>query len=208
MWNGTENQITLLMLRHGATTSNREHRYLGQTDEALSIEGKKELSDYKRLRCYPFVQYLFSSPMKRCVETAKILYPDLYPIIIPEWREMDFGAFEGKNYIELKGDKRYQAWIDSNGTIAFPEGESRENFMLRCDNGFQRMLEKIKVITEQNKSRTKSIGMLVHGGTIMALLHRYYGGNYFDYQVANGKGYICKLKTASAKPIITELKKI
>ncbi len=39
--------------------------------------------------------------MKRCLETAQILYPGQTPIIIPEWTEMDFGAFEGHNYQEL-----------------------------------------------------------------------------------------------------------
>ena len=39
MWNRSENQIKLVMIRHGATPSNKEHRYLGRTDEGLSIEG-------------------------------------------------------------------------------------------------------------------------------------------------------------------------
>ena len=59
---------------------------------------------------------------------------------------MDFGVFEGKNYLELQGDKRYQEWIDSNGTLPFPEGESREEFISRCDKGFRRMIEKLKPI--------------------------------------------------------------
>lgn len=31
------------MIRHGATTSNKEHRYLGKLDEGLSEEGKDAL---------------------------------------------------------------------------------------------------------------------------------------------------------------------
>ena len=208
MRNGTENQITLVMIRHGATKSNQEHRYLGRTEEVLSDEGKIELLNYKQLYCYPTIQHLFSSPMKRCIETAGILFPNLQPIIIPEWKEMDFGAFEGKNYMELKNDKRYQAWIDSNGTLPFPDGESREDFILRCARGFEHMTKEINAITKQNKSQEKTIATIVHGGTIMALLSKYYGGDYFDYQVANGKGYICTLKTENVKIVITELKKI
>ena len=49
--------------------------------------------------------------MQRCLETAGILYPGKTPIVIPEWREIDFGDFEGKNAGELQGDPRYQAWI-------------------------------------------------------------------------------------------------
>ena len=70
--------------------------------------------------------YVFVSPMLRCRQTAEILFPQIPQIEIDPWREMDFGEFEGKNYAQLNGDLRYQAWIDSGGTLAFPGGESRE----------------------------------------------------------------------------------
>lgn len=206
MRNRTENQITLVLIRHGATKSNREHRYLGKTDELLSEEGGKELSAYRKSQCYPDVDCVFLSPMERCVQTAEILYPGKPAFPIAEWMEMDFGAFEGRNYMELQGDRRYQAWIDSNGKLPFPEGESRENFILRCEKGFRRMQEKVSQIGETQE--IAALGLIVHGGTIMALLSRYCGGDYFDYQTANGKGYICTVKNWNRVPKITELRKI
>ena len=200
-----ENQITLVLIRHGATKANMEHRYLGKTDEVLSKEGEMQLFEYKKMGFFPNIDFLFSSPMKRCVQTAEILFPELKPVEIEEWKEMDFGVFEGKNYLELQGDKRYQEWIDSNGTLPFPEGESREEFISRCDKGFRRMIEKLKPIKEE---RHKTVGIVVHGGTIMALLSKYGKGDYFDYQVPNGKGFICTMKHLDAETEIMELKKI
>lgn len=202
MRNRSENQITLVLIRHGAVRSNREHRYLGKTDEPLSEEGKRELLENKHLAGYPDIGCLFVSPMKRCVQTAEILYPDLSPVPVEEWSEIDFGAFEGKNYMDLQGDARYQAWIDSNGTLPFPEGESREDFILRCEKGFQRMRE------ELHGMGTRTVGLIVHGGTIMALLSRYCGGEYFDYQIQNGRGYLCMAENLEDEPKITVLKKI
>lgn len=201
----TENQITLVLMRHGATKANRKHRYLGRTDEALSEEGKMQLSESKKSGLLPHIDLLFISPMKRCVQTAEILYPELQPVLIEEWTEIDFGAFEGKNHIELQGDKRYQAWIDSNGTLPFPEGERREDFITRCERGFLRMLDHIAGMEEDGH---QTIGMIVHGGTIMALLSRYGKGDYFDYQVLNGKGYICTVKNFDSEPEITEMRKL
>ena len=205
MWDRSENQITLVLIRHGATKANIEHRYLGKTDELLSKEGERQLVEYKKLHLYPNIDFLFTSPMKRCIQTADILYPELQPVQIKEWEEMDFGAFEGKKYVELQEDKRYQAWIDSNGTLPFPEGESREEFTIRCDKGFQEMIEKVKQIKEEGH---KTIGMIVHGGTIMVLLSRYGKGDYFDYQVANGRGYVCTVKNFDTKSEIIKLEKI
>ena len=201
----SENQITLVLIRHGATKSNMKHRYLGKTDESLSREGELQLAEYKKLQLFPNIDFLFTSPMKRCIQTAEILYSELQPVSIKEWEEMDFGVFEGKNYMELQGDERYQAWIDSHGTLPFPEGESREEFILRCDKGFHRMIEKVKQIKEEGH---KTIGMVVHGGTIMALLSKYGKGDYFDYQVANGRGYVCTVKNFDIKPEIIKLEKI
>lgn len=202
MWNRTENQVGLVLIRHGETAANRERRYLGVTDEPLSDKGRSLLLSRKEDACYPGVQALFSSPMRRCLETAEILYPGIRPVIIPEWREMDFGRFEYCNYEELKHDREYQAWIDSGGTAPFPGGEDRETFLARCGRGFFKMLGEL----EQRNGITA--GMIVHGGTIMALLSCYYGGAYFDYQVKNGGGYFCQLKGWGEDARITQLEEL
>lgn len=131
MWNWTENQIELYLIRHGMTLGNVEHRYIGrQTDEPLSEDGRQQLEKRKdqwAQVCRTWdMPYVFVSPMLRCRQTAEILFPQIPQIEIDPWREMDFGEFEGKNYAQLNGDPRYQAWIDSGGTLAFPGGESRE----------------------------------------------------------------------------------
>ncbi len=77
MRNRPENQIEirLTLIRHGATLSNKEGRYLGKTDEALSPEGIGMLKKAVTGGNYPTADLLFSGPMKRCLETAQILYP-------------------------------------------------------------------------------------------------------------------------------------
>ncbi len=186
--------ITLVFIRHGETKANREKRYLGKTDEPLSQTGISALLEYKSQNLYPKVDFLFSSPMRRCLETAGIIYPGLFPVVIPEWEEMDFGIFEYQNYEDLKEDTRYQEWLDSNGRLPFPEGESREDFVLRCEKGFVKMCEILRLRAREKEGTSVTAGLIVHGGTIMALLSRYGKGDYFDYQVPNGKGYTCQMK--------------
>lgn len=204
MWDWSKNQIEIIFLRHGMTRENEQHRYLGSTDTSLSGNGVCELQALQKNGTYPKTDILFCSPMKRCTETAEILYPNHTPIYIPEWREMDFGEFEGKNYIELQKNSNYQAWIDSNGTLPFPGGESREAFIKRCEQGFYRMLIGIKgrlqKMDEKQPASKITAGAVVHGGTIMAILSSFYGGDYFDHQVKNGGGYRCLLSRTREQP--------
>ena len=208
MWNRSENQIELFLIRHGATKANREHRYLGRTEEPLSEEGREQLKAFQKQNIYPdpaSIRLLFVSPMERCRETAELLFGECEQKVIPEFREMDFGLFEGKNYQDLQGNVQYQAWIDSNGTLPFPDGESREDFIARCNRGFKEML---RIVTEQTKDKTeekekverqeitdgsRKIVAVVHGGTIMAVCSSFFGGEYYDFQIGNGEGYRCKV---------------
>ena len=170
------------LLRHGKTRGNLEKRYIGVTDEPLCVQGRAELEEQKnRFR----VQRLFVSPLLRCRETADILFPGMKQEIVEDFRECDFGLFENKNYLELSGEPEYQRWIDSQGTLPFPDGESREEFSERCVSAFYRMEE--KCLREQ----TGSAAMVVHGGTIMSIMERVGipAGSYYDFQVKNGRGF-------------------
>ena len=175
----------LILIRHGKTAGNLLGRYIGsRTDEPLCDEGREELAG-KQL---PEVERLYVSPMKRCVETAEILWPGFdrkKMQKVTDLRECDFGDFENKNYKELSGNGDYQAWIDSNGTLPFPQGESREQFQRRCVEGFCELLKEVWT----REKLPASFALIVHGGTIMALLDAFAEGSYYDYQCANAKGY-------------------
>ena len=192
MWTRTaaEMTITLYLIRHGATKSNKRHAYLGNTNEPLSNEGGEQIIFYNKSGRYPKEKdnlLILSSPMLRCLQTKDILYPDTRAILLPEWKEIDFGRFEGKNYQDLNGDPDYQRWIDSGGVTAFPGGESRDEFVKRSMAGLEWCIECME------DYKQKSAVCIVHGGTIMAIMSSLTGGDYYDYQVKNGQGYEIEL---------------
>lgn len=192
MWTRTaaEMTITLYIIRHGATKSNKRHAYLGNTNEPLSNEGGEQIIFYNEAGRYPKEKdnlLIFSSSMLRCLQTKDILYPDTRAILLPEWKEIDFGRFEGKNYQDLNGDPDYQRWIDSGGVTAFPGGESRDEFVKRSMAGLEWCIECME------DYKQKSAVCVVHGGTIMAIMSSLTGGDYYDYQVKNGQGYEIEL---------------
>ena len=172
--------MSIILIRHGKTQGNLEGRYIGsRTDEPLCPQGIGEL----KLRAYPPVVRVFASPLRRCLESAAVIYPGIAPVIVDGFRECDFGAFEGKNYAELNGRSDYQAWIDSGGELPFPGGESRTAMCARCVQAFSALgLWDLPGDT----------AIVAHGGTIMALMSEFAlpRKGYFDYQPGNGAGYV------------------
>ena len=172
--------MKIIFIRHGKTVGNSEKRYIGKTDEPLSPEGISELSEKK----YPEAEIVITSVMKRCIETAKLIYPRQKHIVVNGLEECYFGDFEGKNHKDLSENTDYKSWVESGGILPFPNGESPTDFKKRCIDAFNKAVEEYK-----DKS---VISFIVHGGTIMAVLEKYAQPkkDYFDYGVENGGGYI------------------
>lgn len=184
-----EGPAQLLLLRHGKTAGNLEGRYVGSTDEELCSQGIREL----RKKNLPPVQAWFSSPMKRCLQTVRLLAageePEGSPLIVEDFRETDFGEFEYKNFRELSGDPRYQEWIDSKGQLPFPGGEGTGAFRERSCRAFEETAERIL------SAGWRRTGLVVHGGTIMSVMERFAGngGDFYSWHVGNGEGYRIRL---------------
>ncbi len=136
--------MDVYLIRHGKTKGNLEGRYIGTTDEPLCEEGKaKSYADGRCEKKYPAVEALFVSPMPRCRESAKILFPKQSISVVSDLRECDFGRYENKNFQELSGDADYQRWLDSNGTLPFPAGEEQSHFRKRCVKAFKTIVAEL-----------------------------------------------------------------
>lgn len=177
--------MQLLFLRHSLTAGNLEHRYIGcQTDESLCSEGiiliDQKISVLQKYK----PDLLFVSPMMRCRETASRIFPNISQTIISDFRECDFGQFEGKNYQELSDNPVYQAWIDSGGTLPFPKGETREDFVLRT-------CKAISSIVQENAANL--IAIVAHGGTMMSILSTYeiQKKDYFAWNIPHCTPFFC-----------------
>ena len=194
------------MIRHGMTFGNTLRRYIGRTDEPLCEEGRRVLEEV----IPPVVSRVYASPMKRCIETAGILFPGVEPVVVDDFRECDFGDFENRNYKELDGNKDYQAFVDSGATLPFPNGESREGFQERCVRAFREVAEREACCAAEDCRGAEpetdvrdgagafgctDIARVVHGGTIMSILGEFADPkeDYFYWQAANGEGFVCTL---------------
>ena len=206
--------MKIVMIRHLKTPVNEKRQYIGRTDESLSERAvqqfKKQLYCEKKevrfgkepegcvdksesgsnsFKSYPQVERVVASPMKRCIQTAKLIYPGKKVQTEELLRECDFGLFEGKTYEDLKENPDYITWLESGGTIAFPEGEEQKEFRSRCVQGMKQQIDCL--LTED----VESAAFVVHGGTIMAVLEEMAESvdgvkqEFYHWQVENGGGY-------------------
>ncbi len=91
----------IYLIRHGETDLNRAQVLQGRSDCPLNDRGilqAREAARYLRERGVVFSR-VFSSPLVRAVQTARIIAPELEPEIDPRLIEMDYGPYEG---MELK----------------------------------------------------------------------------------------------------------
>ena len=158
---------TVHLIRNGLTDENLEGRYIGHTDVELSEEGKAQLGQMKDELIFPPVDAVFTSPLKRCTETAKILYPDNMPIVIDGFIEYNFGEFENKSADELKESPVFPRWLAGERGVEPPFGESNEAFEKRIRETFEKVAEGLM------KTGTTSAAIVTHGGVIMAILAAY-----------------------------------
>ena len=99
--------MDVYLIRHGKTKGNLEGRYIGTTDEPLCEEGKQSLMQMADAKKYPAVEALFVSPMLRCRESAKILFPSSYFCSFQICGNT-ISADMKQNFQELSGDADYQ----------------------------------------------------------------------------------------------------
>ena len=116
------------LIRHAVTKGNLEGRYIGHTNDELSDDGRAQLAQMKEELIYPPVQALFTSPLKRCTQTAEIIYPDNKPIIIDGFIEYNFGEFENKTAEQLEKYEEFPRWLAGEKGVCPPYGESNEDF--------------------------------------------------------------------------------
>lgn len=168
----------LIFIRHGATAGNLEKRYIGRTDEVLCDLG---ISQIQKLKEQNFqIDKLYVSPMLRTKQTADILFPRIPQTEVPDFRETDFGIFEGKTYAELSDCSEYQTWVDSNCLGPIPGGESVSAFKSRCCEAFCEVMAAIPENT--------TTAFVVHGGTTMAILEAFAKPkqDFYHYHIPNG----------------------
>ncbi|BDR77597.1 alpha-ribazole phosphatase [Clostridium tetani] len=181
--------MNIYLVRHGETEKNTLKKYYGNLDVGLNERGKVQCEYLReKLKNIEFNK-VYTSKMKRTIETADIILQDRNHEIIKDNRlnEMSMGDFEGKDHKELEKlyPQEWKAWCEDWRECSPPKGESYREFYLRVKEFIEEVL----------KEDVENILIIAHGGVIKSI-YTYILGEDFDifWKVSSRNGELSLIK--------------
>lgn len=155
----------LYWIRHGEVEARYHRVFGGRIDMDLSPLGREQagaLATY--LQSVPF-DAIYVSPMRRVQQTVQELVArqNKAPVVLPELREVDFGAWTGLGWDEISGRFGVSAyrWLDQLDQGLIRDAESIPAFRQRIETAVQTILQ-------DGPGRTSAV--VCHGGVIRMAL--------------------------------------
>jgi alpha-ribazole phosphatase len=166
--------MKLILIRHGQTDLGLQKKYCGSLDVPLNDHGKDQSERLGERLKGTSIDAVFSSDLKRAIQTAQIAFKGETINERPCFREMDFGVIEGISYQEvmIKYPDIYKAWINDPLSVVLPQAEDFEAFSGRVLQGLDTLIAQYA---------DKTIVLVAHGGPNMLILCKALGFSTKEY---------------------------
>lgn len=183
----------IILVRHGTTDSNARGALCGAEDDKLNIIGYNQANKLKEILHSTKLFCIYSSPLKRCTETARVISAshNIDICIDDRLRERDFGVWNSLTISEIRAryPSEYEKWINSPEHYAIEGAESVEEFQKRASEFAQFLYSTVikECPPEQN------ILVVSHAGVIRIVISLLLGlgvDNCWRFSISNGKASI------------------
>lgn len=160
--------MEIYIVRHGQTKWNKEKRLQGSVDIELNENGKELAVITGKNLMDTHIDVIYSSPLKRAHETAKLIRGERNIDIITDdrLRELNFGSMEGESYEKLYQEQTHGfKYFFTEPQLYYPpeDGETLEHLVARA-SGFMRD------VIEPLADRYERIMIVAHGAMNKALM--------------------------------------
>lgn len=135
----------LIVIRHGETDWNRQHRFQGQIDVPLNATGLAQAQRLSERLAEEPLDVLVASDLQRAHSTALTLAQRRAQAVQvePLWREQSFGVLEGLDVPTIRSQHAplWDRWVRHEADYALPGGgESNREFYARVMRAMQATL--------------------------------------------------------------------
>lgn len=161
----------VLMIRHGQTDFNLEHRLQGALPVTLNDCGRAQSRAVAQELKSATIDAIFASPRPRALETAQIIGVFLRQPITTDERlaEIAFGDFEGHTFAEVKErfPEAYRKWESGYRPYRVPNGESRLDVQRRMRAAWDEIvsrpgLETVAIVSHSSAMIIMLAAMFAH----------------------------------------------
>lgn len=144
-------------LRHGATET--KGALLGRTDPPLSARGRNAVARQTKGRTWTAI---VTSPLMRAKASARVAVglSGCTVEIDPDWVEIGFGDWDGKQRSDLAQDPRLAAFYENPDANPPPHGEAMADVRMRVTDALNRLA----------KREDGPVLVVAHGGSIRVAL--------------------------------------
>jgi len=162
----------LIVIRHGETDWNRQHRFQGQIDVPLNPTGLTQAERLAQRLAGEPIDVLLSSDLQRARATAEALAHGqgrALDRVEPLWREQSFGVLEGLDVptIRSRHADLWAQWVRHDADYALPQGgESNRDF-------HDRVMRALRAVVAAHAGRR--IVVVTHGGVLDMLWRNAHG---------------------------------
>lgn len=123
----------LVVLRHGQTDWNLEHRFQGHSDIPLNAKGVAQAEAAGRALSGHHFDVVYSSPLKRAYETARLVCPHATIHTDPRLMEINVGSWAGLTWDQITDlmpgyESKYANGVDFRRS---PTGETLADIVAR-----------------------------------------------------------------------------
>ena len=142
---GSLTPTRLYLLRHGQVADGHTHLYHGNNDIELSPQGVRQLEQAAAQLQEVELAGVYASDLSRAAQGAEIICRgrSIEPLIIPEFREIHFGVWEGLSFQEIM--EQYpddlQALFKDFPNFRIPGGESLMDLKARALPALKGLIE-------------------------------------------------------------------
>lgn len=165
----------LILIRHGETDYIPQNRYCGFSDPSLNNKGRWQAGRLSVRLAGLKIDKIYSSDLKRAHETAQIIFNGSAVEKTADFREINFGIFEGLKHEEIlkKYHRIYKDWVNNPEKIEIPGGEGLRDLRKRVRNGICFIFSRFK---------DGVIAVVAHGGPIKIILCQAMGYGLEDFR--------------------------
>jgi broad specificity phosphatase PhoE len=157
----------IVLVRHGETDGNSSVRFHGSGDVELSEAGRDHMRRVGQGLAGEWFDLVVASPLRRSWEGARIVAAGAPVRVEADFREIDFGRWEGLTAEEIEASDPilYRDWQERVPGFEFPGGETRKSFLERVHRGVDALLA----------SGARSALLVLHKGPVRAIAARLLG---------------------------------